>query len=324
MIEIIELTKNLIRFKSVHSKPMEIKRCFEFIESYLQNSKVQYKKFNHNKFPSLLAIPSRSFVPILLMTHIDVVDAPNNLFNPLEKDQKLYGRGSFDDKYGVALSLVLLKQHLHQLRKQGKDQDDLQFGILITSDEEIGGFNGAKKVLREIKTDFCIVLDGGCIEKIVVKERGLVRLKLVSRITAGRGPRPWLGENAIEKLIDDFIKIRNYCVRSLPEHWHRSVNLCSIRSEKPKNQISEHAEAIIDIRYTENDRMDSLIKKLEKELHSEIVIESIVPIFDNGSSSYLNLLLETANNTSIGFEDDTNDARFLSTYGIKFEVPKVS
>ena len=142
-----------------------------------------------------------------------------------------------DDKYAVALSMILLKKHLQHLREEDKDQNDLPFGILITSDEEIGGFDGARKVLREIKTDFCIVLDGGCIEKMVVKDKGLVKLRLVSRAKAGGSPQSWRGENAVEKLLDDFIKIRNYCVRSVPENPHRAVNFCSIRSGK--NQQSD-------------------------------------------------------------------------------------
>ena len=315
MREIIDLTKDLIRFQSIHSMPREIKRCFEFIENDLHKDGIACRWIDHSKFPSLLVVPSNAFVPILLMSHIDVVDAPNNLFNPLEKDHKLYGRGSFDDKYAVALSLVLLKKYWQQLQKQGKNQDDLPFGIVITSDEEIGGFNGAKKVLQQIKTDFCIVLDGGSIEKMVVKEKGLVRLKLVSDVEVDVRPQLWPGENAVEKLIDDFIAIRNCCVRSLPKHRHRAVNISSIQTGKAHNQVPKYAEAVVDIRYTKNDRMDARIEYLKKELHSQVMVESVEPVLDEGPTSYLNLLLEIADKTSIGFEDSTNDARFLSECG---------
>ena len=317
MNEIIDLTKELIRFESTPSKPEEIKRCFEFIKYQLQSSGIDYQWFHHRKFPSLAVIPANGFAPTLLMTHIDVVDAPGNLFSPFEKDGKLYGRGSLDDKYAVALSIVLLKKHLQHLQHTGKDQNHLPFGILITSDEEIGGFEGAKKALLNIKTDFCIVLDGGSIEKMVVKDKGLVKLRLVSTVKIDRSPQSWQGENAVEKLIDDLIIIRNYCVRSVPAHPHRAVNVCSIRSGKTKNQIPEYAEAIIEVRYTANDQMARLMETLKKELHSDLRIESVAPCFEEGPSSHLRLLLEIAGNTSIGFEDEANDARFLSVYGIK-------
>lgn len=317
MKDIILLTKDLIRFKSMHSKPMEIKRCAEFIENYLKKYEVEYRRIDYQKAPSIMVIPSSGFVPILFLSHIDVVDAPDELFIPLEKDQKLYGRGSIDDKYAVAMSLVLLKKYLQRLRKQGKSQDDLPFGILITSDEEIGGFNGAKKALKEIKTDFCIVLDGDGVEKIVVKEKGLLRIKLISRAKPAIGARPWRVENAVEKLIDDYIKIRTYFVRSKPEHWHRAVNISSIEAGKSFHRAPKYAEAVLDIRYTVNDNMDAFITKMQKELSSKLVIETIEPFFDEGPSSYLDLLLETSKNTTVGFENGSNDARFLSEYGIK-------
>ena len=79
----------------------------------------------------------------------------------------------------------------------------MPFGIIITADEEIGGANGARQALKEIKAAFCVALDGGSLKKIVIKEKGIVRLKLVARGKTAHGARPWLGENAIEKLIED-------------------------------------------------------------------------------------------------------------------------
>ena len=317
MKEIIDLTKKLIRFKSMPSKPQEIKNCIEFIEKYLINCKAEYSVFNHHKTPSIRVVPSSGFVPILLMTHIDVVEAPDELFNPVEKSQKLYGRGSIDDKYAVAMALVLLKKHLQKLHKQGKNQDTLPFGMLITSDEEIGGFNGANKALQDIETDFCIVLDGGSLEKIVVKGKGLVRLKLISRGKETSGSKPCPDKNAIEKLTDDLIKIKTYFLESVPEHWYRSVNVSNIKSKKPYNRIPQLVEASLEICYTENDHMDAFINRLHKELHSEIVVEAIEPLFDKMPSFYMELLLKLSKHTAIGFEDGSNDARFLSKYGIK-------
>lgn len=316
MEEIIDLTKNLIRFKTTQSRIQEIRRCAEFIENYLKNCNVAYQRFDHQNIPSILVGPHSNFVPILLLTHIDVVDAPDELFNPLEKDEKLYGRGSIDDKYAVALSLVLVKKHMQQLRRKGKGQDALPFGVLITSDEEIGGFYGAKKVLRDIKTDFCVVLDGGSVEKIVVKERGVVRVKLISRVNSVHGSTPWQSDNAVETLINDYLKLRTFFVQSAPEHWHRAVTIHSLVAEESDNQLQGFAEASLLLRYTENDKMEELIDKMNTELHSEIIVESITPIFDKGRSSYLDLLMGIAKNTAFGFEDGSNDARFLSDFGI--------
>ena len=181
MEEILELTQDLIRFKTTQAEPDEIQRCIAFIEAYLNKCGATYQRLDYNRIPSIIVMPENNVAPILLMSHIDVVDGPDDMFIPRIKDNALYGRGSIDDKYAVALSLVLLKEYLHRLKKSGKNQNDLPFGVVITPDEEIGGANGARNVLKEIKAEFCIALDGGGLNKIVIKEKGIVKLKLIAR-----------------------------------------------------------------------------------------------------------------------------------------------
>jgi len=211
----------------------------------------------------------------------------------------------------------LLKNHIQRLRQQGKCQNDLSFGILITGDEETGGFNGAKKALEDIKTDFCIVLDGGGIEKIVVKEKGVIKLKFISRTKAVSSDIPWLEKNAVEKLIDDFIKLRTYFITSAPAHRHKALNINDIKIIKKCNGIPVCAEALLEIRYIESDNVEEMFAWMKNELHSKIIIESVEPVFPGGKSKYLNVLLNLSKKTRIGFEDGSNDARFLSKFGIK-------
>lgn len=317
MQDIIDLTKKLIQFKTTQSRPDEIKRCAAFIEDYFNTCGIVYKRIDNKNTPIIMALPRSSTAPVLLMTHIDVVDGPGELFIPVEKDKRLYGRGSFDNKYAVALSMVLLKNHFRRLQKQGKSQDDLSLGVLITGDEETGGFNGAKKALGEIKTDFCIALDGGSIEKIAFKENGVVKVKLISRTKAVLRDMPWLGENAVEKLIDDFIKWRTYFITSAPAHQHKAMIVKDIHTIESYHGIPVCAEADLSIRFTESDNVEQMFTRMKNELHSKIVIESVKPVFPGGESEHLKLLLDIAKKTWIGFEDDSNDARFFSLFGIK-------
>jgi succinyl-diaminopimelate desuccinylase len=300
----------------MHSEPEEIKRCAEFIEKYLEQYAIEYWRFDHGGTPSILILPGSGKTSILLMSHIDVVDGPAELFTPVQKQGKLYGRGSLDDKYAAALSLVLLKNHLEHLRRKGKGQKDLPFGVLITGDEEIGGGNGAKKVLNEVKADFCVALDGGTPDKIVVKEKGVLKLKLVSKGKAAHGARPWLGENAIDNLIQDYLKLKNHFQVSKPDHWHRTMNFSIIQAGKSFNQVPESAEALFDIRYTESDEIDRLVSQMQNEIKGRLTVEAKGHLFFGGESPYLDLILEIAKNTEIGFEHGASDARYLSAHGI--------
>ena len=317
MEEIITLTQDLVRFKTMHSRPDEIQRCTSFIEAYLKKCGAAYHRLDHNNIPSVIVMPESNFAPVLLMSHIDVVDGPDDLFSPRIKDNALYGRGSIDDKYAAALSLVLVKEYLQRLKKAGKSQRDLPFGVVITADEEIGGANGARQALEKTKAEFCIALDGGSLKKIVIKEKGIIKLKLVARGKTAHGARPWLGENAIENLINDFQVLKKNFELSAPDHWHRTLNFSRIQAGKASNQVPDYAEALFDIRYTENDDMEAIFKKIQEEVKGQLIVERKEPLFEGGDSPYLDLLLEISEDSEVGFEHGASDARFLSAHGIK-------
>jgi len=316
MEETIELTKELIRFKTMHKSPDEIGHCSSFIEEWLKKEGIHYRRFDFEGIPSIMVMPESGYAPVLLMSHIDVVDGPDELFLPAVREGNLYGRGSLDDKYAAALSLVLLKKHAQRLRGEGRSQEDLPFGILITGDEEIGGANGARKALKELKADFCIALDGGVVEKIVVKEKGVMRLKLVAKGRTAHGARPWRGENAIEKLITDYHKLAEHFSQSQPDHWNRTLNFSRVQAGKSINQVPDYAEALFDIRYTENDDMEKVVRDVQKEIGGELTIENKEPVFMSGQSPYLDLLLSISTESRTGFEHGASDARFLSDLGI--------
>jgi succinyl-diaminopimelate desuccinylase len=316
MEEIIRLTKDLMRFRSMHSRPEEIKACAEFIENLLTLWNVRFRRIDRENIPSIFVLPPRDHAPVLLMSHIDVVEAPDPLFVPVEKEGRLYGRGSLDDKYAVALSLVLLKEHLQELEKRGSGQEDLPFGILVTGDEEIGGHRGAKVALGEIKADFCIALDGGALSRVVRKEKGILRLRIISHGKAAHSARPWLGENAIDKLINDYMKLKTYFQGASPDHWHKTMNLSMFHAGQSPNQVPDFAEAVIDIRHTENDDVDEIVHQVQSEVQGEVVVTAREPLFLGGESPYLELLLEIAAGTQVGFEHGASDARFLQEHGI--------
>ncbi|MGE5839674.1 MAG: M20 family metallopeptidase [Deltaproteobacteria bacterium] len=315
MKDLLDLTKNLIRFKSMLSRPEEIERCVDFIEQFLKAIGATCKRIECGGVPSIAALPQPDFAPVLLMSHIDVVDAPEELFEPVEKEGKLYGRGSVDDKYAAALSMVLFREHLQKARKEGKGQEDLPFGILITGDEEAGGHKGAKEALKAIRTDFCIALDGGNLRKIVTKEKGVLRLKLVSRGKAAHGSRPWLGENAIEKLFEDYQAIKGFFRDEDPEHWHKTINFSIIHAGKSANQVPDLAEAFFDVRYTEKDDVDTLVQQMRGKIKGVLSVEMKEPLFLGERSPYLDLLLEVSKGTTLGFEHGASDARFLQEHG---------
>ncbi len=315
--EIVDLTKDLIRFKSTHTRPEEIQKCARFIETWFKDHDIVCTFMQSNGVPSLRVLPARRQTPLLLMSHIDVVNATDPLFEPIERDGRLYGRGAIDDKYAAALSMVLLKNRIQSNRRKGMGAGTLPLGVLITGDEEVGGYNGARSALGEINCDFCIALDGGRVNKIVVKEKGILRLRVVATGKTAHGARPWQGENAIERLIADCLVVKGFFEGlTEPEHWHRTMNLSVIHAGDSVNQVPDEAEAIFDVRYTENDDVGDLVQRIQAAVTGKVIAIEREPLFISPESSFRERLLALATGTCTGIAHGASDARFLSQFNI--------
>ncbi len=317
--EIVELTKKLIRIPSTHSKPQEINRCADVIESWLSERKITYQRTDVKGTPAIRVLPRSKAAKILLMAHFDVVEADSDdQFQPVVRDRRLYGRGAIDDKYAVALCMVLFHDQLKRIRQQGGDQEDMCFGLLLTGDEEVGGFNGAAPALREIEMEYFLALDGGGPKRIITKEKGIVQLRLTALGKAAHGARPWLGQNAFDILVKDYQEIKKLYLHETADHWHKTLVLSNCQAgDGSSNKVPGKATATLDIRYTENDDPDAIIQDIRKAVASEVKVLAKEPIFIGGESPYLDKLLSLAgDDVEVGFEHGASDARLISARGI--------
>lgn len=119
------------------------------------------------ELPSLVVryrAPDPQAGPVLMMAHIDVVEglASDWSFPPYvatEDDGWIYGRGSTDNKAGVAM----LVANFIQLRREGfvPDRDLI---LMLTADEETNGFSADMLATSRrdlIDADFALNTDGG-------------------------------------------------------------------------------------------------------------------------------------------------------------------
>jgi acetylornithine deacetylase/succinyl-diaminopimelate desuccinylase-like protein len=105
---------------------------------------------------------------LLLLAHADTVPVGDlakwndNPFSGKIEDGRIYGRGSGDDKWGIAMMGGLL----HELKQNGCDFPG-KVVIAAVPDEEFGGGNGTVSAfVIGIKADYAIYLDGGSNETI--------------------------------------------------------------------------------------------------------------------------------------------------------------
>lgn len=256
--EITELTKDLIRIPSVTDNPNALKDIITFIDKYAQKSRLITHFYEFDGKPSLIASLSPSKPQIILNGHADVVPAKPEQFKPQQKGNKLYGRGSQDMKSGLAAMLVLAK-HLKQELK------DLPLAIMVVTDEEIGGFNGTAKLVKNHKSNFFLAGESTDL-KIEYEAKGPLWLKVKTLGKRAHAAYPWEGENAILKLAQELNTISKLFPVPKISVWKTTCNIGKISGGLATNQVPGEAEATLDIRRISRDSSDKIIKLIRQAL----------------------------------------------------------
>jgi len=262
--EIIELTKELIKFKTTKENPTEIKKCMSFIKKYFSKCDVIIKEFEHKGKLSLFISYKETKKPKLLLNgHIDVVAADGDQYTPKIKNNKLYGRGSADMKAGVATYIVLMKEFLEK-------KPDM--GLMIVSDEEMGGFDGTNYLIndKDFEAEFVLGAEPNHVDSldklnITTSEKGVLWLKITTLGKSCHASRPWLGDNALEKLIERYEEIKKLFPKTTEKNrWKTTINLSKINVDNPTNRVPDKAEMVLDIRYTAGMPKKEILDKIKK------------------------------------------------------------
>jgi len=227
--EVAELCSRLIQFDSSHPEG-KTDECVAFIKEYCDRHKIHCEIHGANPIkPNLVAsIPGTGDRKILWFGHLDVVpagDYHNWRYPPysgkITEDGFIHGRGSSDMK-GTCASAMVAARILRELKEPIENSVEFWF----TADEEIGGRDGAKWLAREghLRGEVCIIGDGngGGMEhpSVDLGCKGGMRTKVIAHGKTAHGSAPFLGENAIAKLmrvIPVVEKIRSYRLELPPE-----------------------------------------------------------------------------------------------------------
>lgn len=181
---------------------------------------------------------------VLLSAHIDTVPATEDMYAVREKDGKYFGRGVYDMKFAIAAYMAIVDELQDSLT-------DYDFAIMIVSDEEIAGRDGVNATTEFIRMGyrpkFVILPDGGENWQLETVSNGYMHYKLEAHGVTGHSSRPWLGENATEKLVDAIHELRDHF---RDQHADSdTLNVAAIRtSEVPANQIPDFATVEFSIR----------------------------------------------------------------------------
>lgn len=290
-IEILENIKNttvdLIKFPTFFGNNQAFLDLFEYVKKKMKNFNIEEKIIrydNKDNFNLVISNTVDKCVDLIFCCHVDVVPATE--YKAYEKDNKLYGRGSIDMKGQTAVILELLK-NVKTTKK---------VALILTSDEEVGGFS-CRELIKDYNCKLAVIPDGGSNFDLIVEEKGLVQLELKSSGISAHGSEPFNGDNAIVKLINLYNDlIKQYPIPTKDEYI-LSITLSKLHGGDANNKVPDNATMNLDIRFTKNDNINKLLDYIQN-YSKDISIN----ILDHEPVFYVNKNLDVIQN----FIEDCN------------------
>ncbi len=322
-MDLQKILEDLISIPSVTSNTKACKKAIDYVDNLVTSYGLKTKLYEKNDVYSLLVAKEiKKSYKVILNGHLDVVPASEDGFKPkvktIGKHRVLVGRGSNDMKGGDAAMIVAYLE----LVKEGINNDT---AMLFTTDEETGGFNGASYVVDQgLKADILFVPDGGKNWKVCTDEKGVFHLKFVSKGKSAHGSRPWLGDNAIEKLITVYENIKKEFIKEWKEptkedNWKPTINLGAINGGEAANQVPNSATMLVDIRYPSPVTQDELEEIVKRSILKNVTWQAIstgAPLSIDMNNKYLKKWLEVVDKKKFEKAHGASDARFFAAKGM--------
>ncbi len=223
-----------------------MKSAAGFVKGWLEARDVEVAGSMHNGRPVLAATvgPAKG-ATIVLHGHLDVVPARPEQFSPRLEGDRLYGRGAYDMKGGLAAMMLAV----HDLASQ----DRVRVHFLCVADEEseeVDQRGSDYLVEHGYIGDFAITGEPTDLH-IGIQAKGVLAMRIEVTGTAAHGSTPWAGDNAVLKAIDIFRQIEALpFARESSDLFDRpSINLGRILGGDALNKVPDLCAIDVDVRY---------------------------------------------------------------------------
>ena len=238
------LTERLITYDTSTLDGM--KAAAGFVKGWLEAREVEVTGTMHNGRPVLAAtVGPRSGPTVVLHGHLDVVPGRPEQFTPRSDGDRLYGRGAYDMKGGLAAMMAAL----HELG----DQSAVRVHFVCVADEESEEVEQRASdylVEQGYLGDFAITGEPTNLH-IGIQAKGVLAMRVEVTGTAAHGSTPWVGDNAVLKAVDVFRRIESLpFARESSDLFDRpSINLGRIVGGDAMNKVPDLCVIDVDVRY---------------------------------------------------------------------------
>ena len=313
-----EILQKLVEIPTVTRDFAANHQAIEYIAQFLETRGMYINRHKWNGFESLVATTHPTQTPeIFLVGHIDVVPGDKSQFHLTQKDNKLYGRGVFDMKFALAAYLHLVDQLQDTLT-------DYDFGIMISSDEEVGGHHGVKKLIQAgYLPKAAVIPDGGANWAVEIFAKGISWFTITAHGKSTHSSRPWEGDNAFEKLTEILGEIKNLFAEQDPST--STLNIAQVHSGEATNQVPDKATAHLDVRTAsleDKEEIANAIQAICRAYGADLEIPlADPPCINDPKNPYIARFMQDIE-TITGYPSSTtvamagSDGRFFSEAGV--------
>ena len=314
--EIVDLTARLIRIPTVNPPGEHYPDVARLLGETLRGFGYAVEEITpdaraaHPRINVVGRLDGASARPVLHFNgHVDVVPAGDGWerdpFAGAVADGRLWGRGSSDQKAGIAASIFAIEAIRRAgVRLQGSVE---QSG---TVDEESGGFAGVALLcdrgrIAADRTDFVIITEPLGVDRVCLGHRGVYWFEVTARGRTAHGSMPMLGRNAADAMTRFVSRVQRDLVPRLSERRTAvpvepesarspSINLNAFHAGQAADDeqtptVPDRAVAIFDRRFILEEPLDEVRAEIAAlvdaqraddrdigwELHERMVVEPV-------------------------------------------------
>jgi succinyl-diaminopimelate desuccinylase len=314
------LAERLIRYDT--SRVEELVAAAGFVKGWLESRDIEARDVQLSGLPVLIAEvgPSREEsgkdIPcVVLHGHLDVVPGQPAQFEPRVEDDRLYGRGAYDMKGGLAAMMCALKDL--------ERQDRVRVRLICVPDEE-------SEELDVRSTDAIVRMGlGGTFAitgeptnlHIGVEAKGVLAMRIEVHGRSAHSSTPWLGDNAVLKAVDVFRAIESLPFsRQSSELFDRpSINLGRIQGGDALNKVPDTCTMAVDIRYLPGQDPEEILDQVRAIPEVEVTRTFLhPPVAVSRTNPYVQALREAVTRSvdgdtlSVGRDGASDAAAFLA------------
>jgi len=292
-------------------------QAIDFCEGWLKGNGLKTMKLDADGACMVVAEIGQGNKTVVLNGHVDVVPGKPEQFIPVEKESKMFGRGTADMKGGVAAMMCVMAS----LHKQ--DLPGCKVMLQIVSDEETNSRCSRYLADEGYRGNF-VICGEPTLLGIGLQAKGVLYLDIIVPGKPAHGSRPWEGENAILKAFGQYEQITRlpFTKESSSMYDFPSIDLPLIQGGTVMNQVPDNCKMSLNIRYLPEQSPDEIIRQIKSVTDGTVIQRELGDaIATKEDDPYVQALIAAcktygSQDVRVFGQHGSSDGKYFAKYGI--------